>query len=30
MTGQYKKLIKKAAEAGKFTYQELADEVFAK
>jgi cytochrome c551/c552 len=30
MTGQYKKLIKKAVEKGKFTYQELADEVFSK
>jgi len=30
MTGQYKKLIKKAVKKGKFTYQELADAVFAK
>jgi cytochrome c551/c552 len=30
MTGQYKKLIKKAVEKGQFTYQELADEVFSK
>jgi len=30
MTSQYKKLIHKKVEAGKFTYQELADEVFAK
>ncbi|MDQ6968242.1 MAG: hypothetical protein Q9M14_06120 [Mariprofundaceae bacterium] len=30
MSGQYKRLIKKRVEAGKFTYQELADEVFSK
>jgi len=30
MSSQYKKLIHKKVEAGKFTYQELADEVFAK
>ena len=30
MTGQYKKLIKKSVSKGKFTYQELADAVFAK
>jgi len=30
MTSQYKKLIHKKVEAGKFTYQELADAVFAK
>jgi len=30
MTSQYKKLIKKKVEAGKFTYQALADEIFSK
>ncbi len=30
MSAQYKKLIHKKVEAGKFTYQELADEVFSK
>jgi cytochrome c551/c552 len=30
MTAQYKKLIKKAAERGRITYQSLAEEVFAK
>ena len=30
MSAQYKKLIKKRVEAGKFTYQALADEVFSK
>jgi cytochrome c551/c552 len=30
MSSQYKKLIHKKVEAGKFTYQELADEVFSK
>jgi len=30
MTAQYKRLIKKKVEAGKFTYQALADEIFAK
>jgi len=30
MSGQYKKIIKKKVDAGKFTYQELADALFAK
>jgi len=30
MTAQYKKLIKKRVEAGKFTYLDLANEVFSK
>jgi len=30
MTGQYKKLIAKAAEKGKITYQGLADMIFSK
>lgn len=30
MTTQYKKIIKKKVDAGKFTYQALADEVFSK
>ena len=30
MTSQYKRLIKKKVEAGKFTYQALADEIFSK
>jgi len=30
MTSQYKKLIKKNVEAGKLTYQALADEIFSK
>jgi len=30
MTSQYKKLIKKKVEGGKFTYQALADEIFSK
>jgi hypothetical protein len=30
MSGQYKNLIKKKVAKGKFTYKELADEIFAK
>ncbi len=30
MTGQYKNLIKKKVKKGKFTYQEMADAIFAK
>lgn len=30
MTAQYNKIIKKKVEAGKFTYQALADEIFTK
>jgi len=30
MSSQYKKLIKKRVEAGKFTYLDLANEVFSK